>query len=79
MSGEQKHQRNTAFIIIGFVFIVIGVWMWVDAVHAIRTGTIIPAGRRSRAMTGDESAFTGTIALVIGAWGVWTGFKGKRY
>jgi hypothetical protein len=79
MSANQKPRRVIGYIIIGIVFIVIGVWLWVDGIEAIRTGTIIAGGRKSRPMMGDEAIYYGSAALIIGAYGIWTGFKGKRY
>ncbi len=55
MSANQKPQKVTGFIIIGAIFIILGVWMWVDGIGAISSGQIIPGGRKTKPMSGLTS------------------------
>lgn len=79
MCAQQKPKKVIAFIIIGVIFMAVGVWMWVDGLEAIRSGQIIPGGRKTKPMSGLTSVIYGSGALGIGAYGLWAGWKGKRY
>ena len=79
MSAKQKPKKVTAFIIIGAVFIMIGVWMWADGIGAIRSGQMIPGGTKTKPMSGSTAVLIGSGAVGIGAYALWAGWKGKRY
>lgn len=79
MNTGQRPKKVTGFIIIGVVFLLLGIWMCSSGVEAIKSGKMIPGGKRGRAMTGTESVLLGSAAMGIGGYGIWMGMKGKRY
>ncbi len=78
-SSYPRPKTNFAFVAVGLVCIVAGLYLSLKGIDAINTGeTVHLFGTRPRPISGIEAILGGCIAVALGLYGVWMGLKGEQ-
>ena len=77
MNTKHEPKLDIRCIIMGVLFLVAGIFMWIDGVGAIRSGQLVPeVWNRGRPMTGTRLVLWGSATIAIAGFLIWSGLQG---